>query len=189
MRMLAAASLLVGLALLSSNAAAASCPRTGGEKARRIGAAIMIFPWTPLVLRHRQTPEPMPSAGARGRVSHEVEGRLKFTDGRYVSAADSVIRLITANGDTLAFPRADARCLQIHWNSPDIGAGVGLMAGMFGGMAIGAGAGAYTAGQGGDPYGPEIGVFAGAFTGSIVGSIVGVIHGASAWDVAWKRAK
>jgi hypothetical protein len=180
--------LLTAATLVASRPLAASCPRTGGEKARRIVPAVLIWPAAPFILRHQQSHVAMPSAGARVRVSHEVDGRTKFTEGRFVSAADSVLRLMSAAGDTVVFPYAETRCLQVHRTSHKIGAAVGLMTGLFTGAAIGmvAGAVAFPDDRG---WGSFLGGAFGSYAGTIVGPIVGAARGASAWDIAWEREK
>ncbi|WP_396218943.1 hypothetical protein [Gemmatimonas sp.] len=180
--------LLTAATFVASRPLAASCPRTGGEKARRIVPSILLWPAAPFILSHRQSQVAMPSAGARVRVSHDVDGRTTFTEGLFVSAADSVLRLIGASGDTVVFPYADARCLQVHRTSRKIGAAVGLMTGFFTGAAIGMGAGAVAFSDDGG-WGPALGGAFGGYAGTIVGPIVGAARGASAWDIAWERGK
>ncbi len=112
---------------------------------------------------------------------------MTFTEGRFVSASDSVLRLITVAGDSVAFPYAAARCLQVHRTSRPIGAAVGLLTGAAAGMAIGAGIGSAAA-----PDDEDVMFFSaavGSFVGQITGPIVGAGIGASAWDVAWERPK
>lgn len=180
--------LFTAASLSASQPLAASCPRTGGEKARRIVPAVLIWPAAPFILRHQQSHVAMPSAGARVRVSHEVDGRTTFTEGRFVSAADSVLRLMSAAGDTVAFPFADARCLQVHRTSRPAGAAMGFLVGGATGSLVGAGVGAATYPDDGEG-GAFVGAILGLLVGELVGPMVGAARGASAWDIAWERGK
>lgn len=179
--------LLVAASLVPGRALTAACPRTGREKARRIIPSVVFWPAAPFILSHQQSHVPMPASGARVRVSREVNGRMTFTEGRFVSAADSVLRLITTSGDTAVFPYADARCLQVHRTSRKIGAALGLLTGAAAGMAIGAGVGSAAT-----PDDEDVMFFSaavGGLIGQLTGPIVGAGVGASAWDVAWERPK
>ena len=180
--------LLTTATLVTSRPLAASCPRTGGEKARRIIPSILIWPAAPFILSHRQSQVAMPSVGARVRVSREVDGRTTFTEGRFVSAADSVLRLISAAGDTVVFPFSDARCLQVHRTSRPAGAAMGLLVGGMTGAMVGAGIGAAAYPDEGEG-GALVGGILGFIVGEIAGPVAGAARGASAWDIAWERGK
>lgn len=180
--------LLTAATMVASRPLGASCPRTGGEKARRIIPSILLWPAAPFILGHGQSQVPLPSVGARVRVSHGVAGRMKFTEGRFVSAADSVLRLVSAAGDTVTLPFADARCLQVHRTSRPAGAAMGFLVGGVTGAMAGAGIGAAAYPDEGEG-GALVGAILGFIVGEITGPVVGASRGASAWDVAWERAR
>lgn len=177
-------SLLLGLTLLSSSLSAA-CPRTGGEKARRIVPAVLLFPYALPVLFREQSRVAMPAAGTRVRVSHDTPDGMRFTEGAFVSMRDSTFQLLITDHDTAAFPLAATHCLQVYRQSRWIGAGVGFVTGISTGMLAGAAVGAAN----GDASESFFFMLVGGAVGEAVGSIIGFIHGASAWDVAWERSR
>jgi hypothetical protein len=179
--------LLSSLSLWPATALAASCPRTGREKTRRVLASLAFYPAAPFIYFRGQRTVPMPAAGTRVRVSHDVDGKVHFTEGMFVSAADSVVRIATLPGDTVAFAYQTARCLQVHRQSRAIGAAFGLASGFLmgavGGTAIG------FAAAGNDAFAPAGGMFLGAAAGLVIGPIAGYRKGVSVWDVAWERQR
>lgn len=163
----------------------AGCPRTGGEKARRIVPAVLTSPVGLLVLLHGQSRAPMPQAGARVRVSHDTPDGLRFTEGAFVAVTDSAFQLVTGRRDTVMLPLASARCLQVYRLSRPIGIAVGLGVGgplgLITGFVIGLSTGEAWAGVGGALLGGGVGFVAGA--------LVGARRGATAWDVGWERQR
>jgi hypothetical protein len=163
----------------------ADCPRTGGETSRRILPAVFLFPAGLLVLRHQQSHVPIPSAGARVRVSRSTPDGVQFTEGTFVAANDSAFQLAIDARDTISFARADTRCLQVYRRSRAIGAWfglpVGFIAGTFAGFALGL--------TSGDPWVAASTSFLGAVVGVVAGPFIGSRRGASAWDVAWEHSQ
>ncbi|AMW06024.1 hypothetical protein [Gemmatimonas phototrophica] len=179
--------LLGGLSLLPAQTLSASCPRTGGEKTRRVVASLAFYPAAPFIYFRGQRAVPMPVAGTSVRVSHEVEGKVHFAEGLFVSAADSVLRIATATGDTATFPYQTARCLQVRRQSGALGAAFGLATGFLIGTVGGTAIGMVAAGS--EPSAPIGGMFLGAAAGIVLGPIVGYRKGATVWDVAWERKR
>ena len=179
--------ILASAFLLSVHAIAlplqADCPRTGGEKARRIIPAVMLFPYGLAVFFHGQSHVPMPQMGARVRVSHDTPDGLRFAEGTLLASNDSAFQLVIGERDTLTFPLTTARCLQVYRNSRLIGAvigmGVGVWTGFLGGLAVGQ--------ANGGGWNDLIGAYVGSFYGLIAGPILGALRGAAAWDIAWER--
>lgn len=187
MRALAAGLLLGSLSLLPLSALSATCPRTGQEKTRRVLASLAFYPAAPFIYMRGQRVVPVPAAGTRVRVSHDVDGKVRFTEGLFVSAADSVLRIATSAGDTATFSYQTARCLQVHRQSRAIGAAFGLAKGFLIGAASGTAIGFVAASS--EDSAPVGGMFLGAAAGIVIGPIVGYRKGASVWDVAWERKR
>ncbi len=182
MSMKAMLSALVLCHALFASRLSAGCPRTSGEHARRILPGFVYFPLGFLVLACGQSRVPMPAVGARVRVSHEVPEGLRFMEGAFLATTDSAFYLLTGERDTLAFPLATTRCLQVYRRSRWNGAGGGFVAGIVSGLVIGGviGAGA------GEAAG---GATSGSIAGAVVGPLIGAKRGAAAWYLAWERRR
>lgn len=181
--------LAVGAMLLTMQLAAATlsaeCPRTSGEKARRILPGVLLFPTGLLVLRHTQSRVPMPATGARVRVSVETSSGIQFTEGRFVDSRDSTFRLAVSAVDTVALPLASAKCLQVFRRSRAIGAALGMPVGVVTGMLTGFAVGTPS----GDAWVMASTATIGTILGAVAGPLIGAARGAAAWDVAWEHPR
>lgn len=173
----------LGLAMVPTSLSA-SCPRTGGEKARRILPAVVLFPYGLFVFRHGQSRVEMPAEGVRVRMSYDTPQGVGFTEGTFVAMRDSVFQLQVGARDTISFPFATTRCLQVHRLSRWNGAALGLMTGGWIGLIAGGALGSLS----GDAWTTAASSLMGGLLGEIVAPILLARRGIAAWDVAWDVA-
>jgi hypothetical protein len=183
---------LVALLLLPliASEAAASCPRRTREQVRRLVPSVLFWPAAPFILLAKPKSAPMPTTGARARVSHrDSDGTLHFTEGRFVRRDDGGITLSHDDGTTVSIPITDVLCLQTPRRAVSAGAGNGFTLGVTAGVttALVIGTLESEAGERREAY--SIGTVLLGGLGAASGTLAGAAIRGTTWDTALDRTR
>jgi hypothetical protein len=163
----------------------AGCPRSGGERARRIVPSVLFWPAAPFILTSQPKRVPLPAEGAKVRVSaRRPGGGVDFTTGRFVSLDSAGVRVMSESGTPILVPRSELRCLQVARRSAKAGAMTGLTVGSVSGIVAGFAVASTAPDAGTREEGYFLLPVVFGSLGSIGGAIAGGVVHATSWDTA-----